>query len=104
VSYNKLRDKRTFSAPEFYETLDLFLDKTLTLTAQSNNLISVLNLETSGAQVAYFMADRIVCTKMSVFNGPISQVGSPELSHQAANKDFVDNRFPAYTTTEQVIF
>ncbi len=39
---------------------------------------------------------------MSVLNGPISQVGMPELSHQAANKSFVDNQFIAYTPTEQM--
>ena len=39
---------------------------------------------------------------MSVLNGPISQVGTPELCHQAANKGYVDNRFIAYTRTEQM--
>jgi len=37
-----------------------------------------------------------------VLNGPISKVGTPELSHQAANKGYVDNRFIAYTPTEQM--
>jgi hypothetical protein len=41
---------------------------------------------------------------MSGLNGPISQVGTPELSHQVANKGYVDNRFIAYTPTEQMNF
>ena len=47
-SYNELRDKPTFGAPEYYETLSFFPDKSLTLIAQRNNPISGLNLETSG--------------------------------------------------------
>ena len=37
-----------------------------------------------------------------MLNGPISQVVKPELSHQAANKSYVDNRFIEYTPTEQM--
>ena len=48
--------------------------------------------------------DRIICMEMSVLNGPISQVGTPELGHQAADKNNVDNRFTAYTPTEQMNF
>ena len=44
----------------------------------------------------------MICTEMSVLNGPISQVGISELSHQAANKGYVDNRFIAYTPTDQM--
>ena len=101
-NYNDLRDKPNGGAPEYYETLSFFPDKSLTLTAQSNSVIAGLNLETTGSQVFYFRADRLVCTKMSVLNGPMSQVGTPELSHQAANKGYVDNRFMAYTPTEQM--
>ena len=46
----------------------------------------------------------MICTKMYCLNGPISQVGTPELSHQAANKGSVDSRFVAYTPTEQMNF
>jgi hypothetical protein len=45
----------------------------------------------------------MTCTEMSVPNGPISQVGTPELSHQAANKSYVDIRFLSYTPTEQMV-
>ena len=37
---------------------------------------------------------------MLVLNGPISQVGTPELSHQAANKGYFDNLLLSYNTTE----
>jgi hypothetical protein len=60
-SYNELRDKPTFSQPDYYETLSFFPDMSLALTAQSNNLISGLNLETSsGTLLSYFRVDRIV--------------------------------------------
>ena len=49
-SYNELRDKPTLGAPEYNETLSFFPDKSLALTAQSNNQISGLNLETTGSQ------------------------------------------------------
>jgi len=42
--------------------------------------------------------------EMSVLNGPISQVRTPELFHQAGNKGYVDNHFIAYTPTEQMNF
>ena len=106
-SYNDLRDKPAGgvgSTPEYYEKLSFFPDKSLTLTAQSNSVIAGLNLQTTGTQVSYFRADRLVCTEMSCLNGPISQVGTPELSHQAANKGYVDSRFVAYTPTEQMNF
>ena len=44
----------------------------------------------------------MICTEMSVINGFISQVGTPKLSRQAANKGYVDNCFMAYTPTEQI--
>jgi hypothetical protein len=34
-----------------------------------------------------------------ILNGPISQVGTPELSHQATNIFYVDNRLLSYNTT-----
>jgi hypothetical protein len=40
---------------------------------------------------------------MSVLNSPISQVRTPELFHQAARKRYVDNRFVAYTPTDQMV-
>ena len=93
----------TLTQPDYYETLSFFPDKTLTLIAQSNNVISGLNLETSGPQLSYFRVERIVCTDMSVLYGPISQVGAPELSRQPANKQCADNRFIACTPTDQSI-
>jgi hypothetical protein len=44
----------------------------------------------------------VICTEMSCLNGPISQVGTPELSYQAANKFNVDNRFLSYIPTNQM--
>jgi hypothetical protein len=76
-SYDQLRDKPIFAQPDYYEILNFFPDKTLTLTAQSNNLISGLALEAPGAQLSYFRADRLVTTEMSLLNGPISNVASP---------------------------
>ena len=40
---------------------------------------------------------------MTVLNCPISQVGTLELPHQVANKGYVENRFIAYTPTDQMI-
>jgi hypothetical protein len=93
-SYASLRD-----TPELSETLTFFPDKSLTLTAQSNNLISGLTLETSGPRLSYFLADRIVCNETSLANGLIENLANPELFHQAANKVYVDNRFLSYTPT-----
>jgi hypothetical protein len=59
-SYNKLRDKSTFGAPEIYQVLNFSPDMTLTLTAQSNNFIAGLNLDSSGTQLSYLWADHIV--------------------------------------------
>jgi hypothetical protein len=102
-SYDWLRDKPEFSQPNYFETgLSFYPDQSLTLTAQSNNLISGLNLETTGTQLSWIRADRLICTKMSCLNGPISQVGLCELAHQAANTFYVDNRFLSYTSTEQM--
>jgi hypothetical protein len=48
-SYASLRDTpNSVSQPDYYETMSFFPDKSLTQTAQSNNLISGLTLETSG--------------------------------------------------------
>jgi hypothetical protein len=102
VSYNELRDNPEFSQSDYYETLSFFPDKSLSLTAQSNNLISGLNMEAAGPQPSWFRVDRMICTEMSVLNGPISQVGTPELSHHAANKFYVDNRLLTYTPTVQM--
>ena len=98
-SYASLRDKPEHSQPDHFETLTFFLDKSLTLTAQSNNIISGLKLETSGPQLSYFLADRIVCNETSLANGLIENLANPELFHQAANKVYVDNRFLSYTPT-----
>jgi hypothetical protein len=92
-------DKPEFSQSDYLETLSFLPDKSLTLTTQSNNLISGLNLETTGTQITWIRADRLICTKTSVLNDPISQVETPEISHQAANKGYVDSRFIAYTPT-----
>jgi hypothetical protein len=83
--------------------MSFFPDKSLTFTAQRIGVISGLHLEAAGPQISWIRADRIVCTEMSVLNGPINQVGTPELSHQAAKKSYVDNRFIAYTQTEQMV-
>ncbi len=103
-SYTELRDKPTggVGAPEYYEALPFFPDKSLTLTAQSNNLISGLALEASGAQLSYFRVDRLVCNELSVLNGPIKNVAYPELPHHAATKGYVDQRFLAYTPTDKL--
>jgi hypothetical protein len=102
-SYNSLRGKPdSVSQPEYYETLTFLPDKSLTLTAQRTGVISGLNLEATGPQISWIRADRLVCTEMSCLNGPISQVGTPELSHQAANKSYVDTRFLDYTPTDQL--
>jgi hypothetical protein len=102
-SYDSLRDKPEVFQPDYYEVLSFFPDKSLTLIAARNDLISGLNLETTGP-LSWFRADRIICTEMSVLNGPISQVGTPELSQQAANKGYVDSQFIAYTPTDQLDF
>jgi hypothetical protein len=100
-SYLQLRDKPTFSEPDYYyEALSFFPDKSLILTAQSNNLTAGLNLETTVTQLSWIRADRLFCTEMSVLNGPISQVGTPDLSHQDENKFYVDNRLLSYNTPE----
>ena len=65
-SYNELQDKPEFSQPEYYENLSFFHHKSLTLTIQSNNLIPGLNLETTGSQLSWIRADRLICTEMSV--------------------------------------
>jgi hypothetical protein len=70
-SYNELRDKPEFSQPDYFETISFFPDKSLTLTAQSNNLISGLTLEATGLPLSWFRVDRMSCTEMSVLNGPI---------------------------------
>jgi hypothetical protein len=82
--------------------MSFFPDKSLTLTAQSNNIISGLKLETSGPQLSYFRADRNVCNEMSLANGLVENLATPDLGHQAANKFYVDNRFLSYTPTEQM--
>ena len=101
-SYNELCDKLEFSQPEYFETLSFFSDKSLTLKAQSNNIISGLILEAAGLPLTWFRVDRMIFTEMSVLNGPISQVGTPELSHQAAKKFYVDNRPLSYNPTVQM--
>ena len=101
-SDNELRDKPEFSQPDYFKTLSFFPDKSLTSTAQSNNLISGLTLEAAGLPLSWSRVDRMICTEMSVLNGPISQVGTPELSHHAANKFYVDNRLLTYTPTVQM--
>ncbi len=105
-SYNELRDKPTggVGTPEYYEALPFFPDKTLTLTAQSNNLISGLALEASGAKLSYFRVDRLVCNEMSLLNGPIENVAYPELPHHATTKGYVDQSFLAYTPTKLIDF
>ncbi len=82
--------------------MSFFPDKSLTLTAQSNNIISGLKLETSGPRLYYFRADRIVCNEMSLTNSLIANLATLDLGHQAANKFYVDNRFLSYTPTEQM--
>jgi hypothetical protein len=77
-SYDSLRGKPENSQPNHFETFTFFPDKSLTLTAQSNNVISGLNLEASGPQLSWIIADRLDCTEMLVLNGPISQVVTPE--------------------------
>jgi hypothetical protein len=102
-SYIELWDKLTggVGAPEYYEAITFFPDKSLTLTAQSNHPISGLNLETSsGTQLSWIRADRLICTEVSVLNGPIENVASPELPHHAATKGYVDQRFFSYTPTD----
>ena len=47
-SYNELREKPEISQPDYYEVLSFSPDKSLTLTSARNNLISGLNLETTG--------------------------------------------------------
>ena len=42
----------------------------------------------------------MICSEISVLNGPMSHVGTPELSYQVANKFYVDNRFLSYTPTD----
>ena len=69
------------SQPDHFETLTFFPDKSLTLTAQSNTIISGLKLETSGPQLSYFRADRIVCNEMSLASGLIENLATPELVH-----------------------
>ncbi len=101
-SYNEVRDKPEFPQPDYYENIPFFPDKGLTLTAQSNNLISGLKLETSGTQLSYFRADRIVCNKLRLLNGSIEHVAPPELFHHADMKGFVDNRLTEYTTSERM--
>ncbi len=39
---------------------------------------------------------------MSVLNGPIENMAPLELHHHAATKGYVDNRFIAYTPTDQL--
>jgi hypothetical protein len=103
-SYDSLRDKPELSQPDHFETLSFFPDKSLTLIAQSNNIISGLNLETRGSQLSWIRTDRLICLEMSCLNGPISQVETPELFYQAATKGYVDNRFIAYTPTDLLDF
>ena len=98
-SYASLRDKPELSQPHYFETMLFLPDKSLTLTAQSNNIISGLKLETSSPQLSYFRADRIFCNEMSLANGLIENLANPEIFHQAANKFHVDNRFLSYTPT-----
>jgi hypothetical protein len=90
------------SQPEYYEVQSFFPDKSFTLTAQSNNPISGLTLETSGPQVSYFRADRNVYNEMSLAKSLIENLAIPDLGHQAENKGYVDNRFIAYTPTEKI--
>jgi len=97
-SYDSLRNKPEISQPGYYEVLPFFPDKSLTLITARNDLISGLNLERTGP-ISWFRTDRIMCMKMSCLNGPISQVGTHELSHQAATIFYVDNRFLSYTPT-----
>ena len=102
-SYDSLRDKPdSVSQPDYYEVISFFFGKSLTLTAGSNSQISGLNLEAPGPKLSWIRADRLICTEMSVPSGPISQVGTPELGHQATNKQFVDTRFLSYTPNEQI--
>jgi hypothetical protein len=103
-SYDSLRDKPELSQPDHFETLTFFPDKSLTLTAQSNNIISGLKLETSGPHLSYFRADRVVCNEMSHANGLIENLATPELFYQADTKGYVDNRCIAYTPTDQLDF
>ena len=84
--------------------MSFFPDKSLTLTAESNNTISGLKLETSGSQFSYFRADRIFFNEMRLANGLIENLATPKLGHQAANKFYVDNRLIAYTPTDLLDF
>jgi len=59
----------------------------------------MLVFEALGAQLSYFRADRAMAIDMSVVNGPINNIASPTLFHQAAAKSYVDNRFFAYIYT-----
>jgi hypothetical protein len=106
-SYNNLQDKPivVIGAPEYYELLPFFLDNTLTLMAQSNDLISGLELEVPGSQHSYFRADRLITKEISLLNEPIENIALPELYHHAALEGYVDNCFVAYTpATEQLKF
>ncbi len=58
-----------------------------------------MTLETSGPQLSYFRADRSVCNVMSLANGLIKNLGTPDLNHWVANKSYVDTRFLDYTPT-----
>ena len=80
-SYDSLRGKPELSQSDHFETLTFFPDKGLTLTAQSNNIILGLKLETSVPQLSYFRADRIVCNEMSLANGLIKNLATLYLFH-----------------------
>ncbi len=55
-------------------------------------------------QLYYFRVDSLVFNSMSLLNGPIENVITSELLHHAATKGYVDDRFVAYTPTEQLDF
>ena len=59
-SYDSLRGKQdSVSQPDYYEVLSFFPDKSLTLTAARNDLISGLSLETA---LSRFRVGRMICT------------------------------------------
>ncbi len=78
--------------PDFYERLDFFSDKRLSLTTMTTTEFASLKLN------GLLDCQKIQANIISVLGGEITNIGYPDFSHSATPKSYVDSRAPAWLT------
>jgi hypothetical protein len=92
-SYNELRDRpASVGQPDYYDRLDFFSDKRLSLTTMSTTEFSGLKLN------GLLDCQKIQVNILSVLGGEITNIGYPDFSHSATPKSYVDSRAPSWLT------